>query len=360
MAANRALFFSFGSLLSCTLLAQSSVTNLQIRDESPLPGLQTGAMSYRTIPGLDEFYVQTGPNKYMAVDLSGHVHTALDTLSVPPTFSQRSTDFAVIDLSPVPGRGVVAPVMWRNLPAMGGEPDAAAGFRWGVLSFDEDGHYKELVEISTHLKSHISPVRIAEFDRSGGYLLLGYDDQGKLLLYLLDSSGNVVRNDLLPTWAKQVDTKDSATAAQDDRLNQAAVTAANIQLVSDDTNSIYAYSPDWGGKIVKFQPGGESSQMQLGSNSKTKSHVFSLAMLVTHDSIVIDQAPVEGAAGQANELKHFTLNVYSKTTGELLRQYSIDENYGGSPVAFSSAGAYFLRAKVAMGALSFSLINAEP
>lgn len=369
MVANRALLLLFGPLLSCAILAQSSVTNLQVRDESPLPALQTGAMSYRTVPGLNEFYVQTGPNRYMAVDLTGHVHTALDTLSVPVTFSQRSTDLAVIDLSPVPGRGVVAPVMWRDSPAIGVSSDAAPDVRWGVLAFDADGHYKELVEISTRLKTKISPVRIAEFDRSGGYLLLGYDDQAKIVLYLLDSSGNIVRNDLLPTWAKQIETKDSAVetqtkdsaaATQESRPNQVAVTAANIQLVSDDANSIYAYSPDWNGKIVKFQHNGESSQMELGSNSQAKAHVFPLAMLVTHDSIVIDQAPVEGIAGHANELKHFTLSVYSKTTGELLKQFAINENYGGSPVAFDSTGAYFLRPKVVMGALSFSLVNAEP
>jgi hypothetical protein len=349
--------FVIALLFLSTAVAQSNNSQLHIEGELPLPALQTYSMSYRTVPGLDVFYVQTEPNKYLAIDTEGHSYQALNTLAVPGTTNRSSLNLSVIDLSPVPSHGVIAPVIWQQAPPFGSASSTAPTSHIGILAFDQHGQYKELIE----LKEHSNPARIAEFSDAGGYIFLGYDDSGALQLQLLDSAGTVVKTNLLPPLIKKDSKPSDATSPKlEDLLDQAAMAAAKIQLVSGDDGCIYAYSPDWGAKILRFQPSGQSSEIVLKSSLPTITSLFPLAMFVSHKNIFIDQSSLESGGGtQAAELNRFTLDIYNGFSGELSKSYTIEESYGASPVMLDSTGLYFLNAKVNAGHLTFSLVHAS-
>ena len=105
-------------------------TPLRILEEIPLPSLHIERSYWRSVAGNQEFYVQTDPGKYTAVDLKGQTHTALDVSLVPATDSMNPSDLFVIDLAQDPRGGVIAPVLWNETPNK---------TRAGILRFDEHG-----------------------------------------------------------------------------------------------------------------------------------------------------------------------------------------------------------------------------
>ncbi|AEU37076.1 hypothetical protein [Granulicella mallensis] len=344
--------------------SQQASSTLNQREEIKLSSLRSELISYRAVTGYGEFYVLTGPNQYTAVDLDGHTHVALDTSMVPGTITRDSSDLFVINLSPVPGRGVLATVNWNEIHPPGQTDQRLPDTRSGILRFDEHGQYKDLIELPD---TGFSPAKVAQFSNSEGFLAMGYDEHARLHVSLLDARGQMKVLDILP-WlnseakpASGPNRTSDIKQASDKQINQAAMDAGAMQIVSGDDDSIYLYSPQWGAKFICVHPTGTVSEIKIEGKSDTASEMFPLAMIVDHGNVYLDQAALPtNVPEKKNGLNHFVLNAYNAANGALLKTYSLDTPFAGTPVALGPTDLYFLNAAVVSGQLSFSLIRAYP
>jgi hypothetical protein len=322
-------------------------TPLRILEEIPLPSLHIERSYWRSVAGNQEFYVQTDPGKYTAVDLKGQTHTALDVSLVPATDSMNPSDLFVIDLAQDPRGGVIAPVLWNETPNK---------TRAGILRFDEHGDYNELIWLDTEL----IPTHVAEFSSSGDYLVTGYDPYGQVHVALFNFQGKMVIPQVF-SYGNTEDVAGKQTAGQADRpSDQSVLKASLIQMASGDDDAVYLFNPASGRKVIRVQPSGKWTEIDLPKPASLEG-TLPLAMFVSHSSLYLDEAILD--KGQKLEgvsvLKHFALSVYDRYDGTLNATYRMDIAFGATPVSLSPREFYFLKAKVLPGgALSFSLIRA--
>lgn len=340
---------SFGQVLSAPL---------HVMDQTSIPSLQLHSAGFRAVMGLDGFYVQTGPTKYMAVNLDGQVHTALDTSRVEATNDMDPASLFVIDVSPSPRGGLIAPVVWTERAPADQKPPQKSKQRFGILRFDQDGDYDDLIEINVPFRLR----HVAEFSSSGGFLVTGVGDDGTLHAAVLDNRGQIVVPQV-SLWGKARPPVGKRTADETQQaMTKAAIEAGEMQVISGDDDAVYLYDPALGSKVARVASSGKISQIALAAaplpNGAT---ALPLALYISHSTLYLDEALIEGKPATATELKHFLLCVYDNSAGALKASYKIDSSYGAVPVALSPREFYFLDAKVGYGSkVNFSIVKVSP
>ncbi|MGB6830059.1 MAG: hypothetical protein WBE41_18570 [Terracidiphilus sp.] len=335
----------------CFCQIGATPTPLRILDKTPVASLPLNLKGFRAIPGEAGFYLQTGPGAYIAVGLDGQTHSALDVAKVPASDSIKPGDLYTTDLAPDPRGGVIAPVVWD---------DASKKSRAGILRFDENGDYEALIP----LDAEFNPAHAAEFSSAGGFLVTGYDEEGKIHVALFDSRGRMLIPQVLKFGNTDATpgTPENGQTEQPDR--QPAIEAGLIQLASGDDDAVYLFNPSSGRKVIRIRPDGQSSEIVLPKPVYLQdASTLPLDMLVSHGNLYLCEAVLD--KGQkpedAMELKRFALSVYDRYTGTLNASFQIDSTFGATLVAASPREFHFLDAKVVAGqGLSFSIIRAAP
>ena len=320
---------------------------LRVLDEIPVPSIQIGGMGWRAVPGNGEFYVQTDRGKYLAVDLRGRTHSALDVDKVTATTDFDPKDLLVADMSPAPRGGAIAPVLWQSKEKL---------LQSGILHFSEDGGYDGL----TRLDAKFRPTHVAEFSSAGDYLVTGYDEYSRVQVSLFDRHGKMLIAHVLPDG--KADESPRKTEPGGHAEMAAAKESGLMQVVSADDDAIYLFDPYKGRKVIRIEPSGESSEIALSKpNLKDGEATMPVALLVTHGNLYLYEAVLskEQTQQEAMELNRFVLSVYDRYNGTLDASYTVDDSIGGFPVALAPREFYFLKEKEAPGgAWSFSLARA--
>lgn len=331
---------------ACLGQAGTVAVPLRILDEKPVPSLHLESLGWRAMAGEGDFYVETRPGNYTAVDLKGQTRSALDMAKVPASDGWDPADLHATDLSRDPRGGVLAPVLWA--PKAGPE-------KHGVVRFDDKGDYDSLI----WLDAKFFPTHVAKFSSSGDYLVTGYDDKGTVYVSLFD-----VRGKLLIPQVLSPDSKAAAPAKPGSHsANAEAVQEASlIQIASGDDDAVYLFDRSRGRKVLRIQPSGNFTELALPPPIlKDGESTMPMAMLVSHSSIYLYEAVLDKGQDIQDvvELKRFALSVYDGYTGTLNASFRDLASIGGMLVSVAPQEFYFLKSTPdAGGTVAFSLVHA--
>ena len=324
---------------------------LRVLDETPVTSLPHDIRGYRTVAGEGEFYFQALAGNYLAISLKGEVRVALDLSKVPASNSIRPDGLFLVDLAPAPRGGVLAITTWT---------DASRESQYGLLRFDEDGDYDDLIPLDTGF----TPAHVAEFSSSGGFLLSGYDDSGKTRLALLDTRGKVLVPEVLRSSSSNASGRSGSAEAKKPGAQTAAVKSGVMQLASGDDDAVYVFDPSWGRKAIRVRSGGQFTEMALPQPAFLKNtSTMPLQMLISHGSLYLCEAILDTGKkpGDAMELRRFTISVYDRYSGALAAFYRVDSAFGSTPVAAYPREFFFLHARNVPGqGLNFSIVRMAP
>jgi len=342
------LFF-FVALASCISFGQaaSPLVPLRITDETPVSSLRVNARGIHTVGGNGEFYVSTGPGRYISVDLDGETHPALDLASVPATEGMSSKDLILVDLAPDTRGGVLGTVLWDETPTK---------TRYGLVRFDSDGAYDGLTWIDAD--AGFTPTHAVEFSSSGNFLICGYDEHGKIKVALFDFRGFLLKQQVVAYGDKEGSTSkgaagQSAQAADEHAMREAGM----IQMASAEDDSVYLYNSAWGRKVIRVQSSGKATEISLAN---PHSNTMPMELVVSHGYLYLCEATLDEGQ-KVGPLKSFSISVYDRYNGTLMASYEVKGAYGLAFVAASPRDFYFLSLRVPPGdAVNFSLIREQP
>jgi len=337
------LFFAIGTSIS---LGQSEVSPMLLRTtgEAQIDSFRLNAKGFREIAGDQVFYLQASPRRYVAIELDGQSHPALDLDQVPPTDAMNPKDLYLIDMTPDPRGGVLGVVRWNETPAK---------IRTGVVRFDRDGDYDGLVWLDTDL----SVTHAVEFNSSGNFLVVGYDEHGKIKVALFDFRGFVVNPAVLSYGEAVAAGSKSAAGQVTPAMERAMREAGTIQMASATDDSVYLLNVQRGRKILRVQSNGKVTEMKLGGPSQD---TMPMELVVSPSYLYLGEAILDKGK-RVGPLKKFSISVYDRDNGTLDASYEAMTPLGGTFVVASPRDFYFLGTKVPPGgAVNFSLIRAQP
>lgn len=368
MRARSLLVVALGAFAAVACLGQegSAPVPLRVLDERPMQSIQIQTPYLRVYPGgtsggREFFYVQTAPGKFAAVAFDGTSHTALDVGLVPSSGAMDPKDLFAVDLSGDPRGGAIAPVIWGPNPGT---------MRAGILRFDKDGDFRDLIWLDT--STDFIPTHVAAFSSGQGFLVAGYDEHG-ISVNLFDYRGKKVRAIVLPGEGEGVRATKSPPGQEERRPDASdpqpsvrlafARSASFIQMASGDDNAVYVFDSSSERKVFRIRPEGQYTEIKLARPlAENGANTMPLGIFVSHGNIYLDEAIL--GTGQKKEdysgqLKKFLISVYSQYDGALEQSFLDDAGFGALPVSLSPREFYFLRMKDTPGGTpTFSLISA--
>ena len=359
---------ALGALAAGTCFGQdgSAPVPLRVIEETSLPSNLIQTPYLRVYPGgtsggREFFYVQAAPGKFAAAGFDGTSHTALDVGLVPSSGAMDPKDLFVVDLSGDPRGGAIAPVVWSPNPGT---------TRAGILRFDQDGDFRDLIWLDT--SADFIPTHVAAFSSGQGFLVAGYDEHG-ISVDLFDYRGKKVRTIVLPGEGGGVEAAKSPSRQEQHRPDASvpqpsvrlafARSASFIQMASDDDNAVYVFDSSSERKLFRIRPGGQYTEIKLARPlTEEGANTMPLGIFVSHSNIYLDEAIL--GTGQkkkdyVGQLKRFLISVYSQNDGTLSQSFLDDTGFGALPVSLSPREFYFLKMKDSPGETpTFSLIRA--
>jgi len=342
------LFLS--SLWALTSLGQdeSSLVPLRITDQTQIDSLHINARAIGEWAGEKVFYFESGPGKYVSVDLDGETHKALDLASIPVTEVKNPQQLSLMDLVSASHGDLLATVI---------SFESKTTSRTALVEFNSDGEYDKLVWLDTDL----TVTHAVEFNPSGNFLVVGYDDQYQMKVALFDFRGFLMKEQVVAYADKEgAVPKGVGKAAQREFKNHVMVETGSTKMASAPDDSVYIYNQVWGHKILRVASDGSAKEISLGGVQRT---TVPMHLVVSSSYIYLSEALLdEGRKPETGGvMKRSLVSVYDRYTGSLYASYEIKDALGMVFLPVSPREFYFPKLTVPPGgAVGVSLIREEP